>query len=65
MAKGFAQIIALFVGITISVVMVANVVLPTVFGANKTTWDTGTIAMWTIVGISVVALMILLMYRGG
>jgi hypothetical protein len=65
MAKGFAAIIALFVGITISVVMVANVVLPTVFGANKTGWDTGTTAMWTIVGISVVALMILLMYRGG
>jgi len=62
--KGFAQIIALFVGITIGIVMVANVVLPTVFLANKTAWDAGTIAMWSIVGISVVALMILLMYRG-
>lgn len=79
MKKGFAQIIALFVGITIAIVMVANVVLPTVFNVNTSLpinasnlsrgyyyqWDAGTIAMWSIVGISIVALLILLMYRGG
>ena len=62
--KGFGGVIMLFVGITIAVILVANVVLPTVFGANKTGWDTGTTAMWGVIGIALVAVLLLMLFRG-
>jgi len=58
--KGFSGIITLFIGITIAAVLVANVVMPTVAGANKTTWDTGSVALWSVVGIAVIAAFILM-----
>lgn len=64
MKKGFAGIIVLFVGITIAVILVANVVLPTVFGANQTAWDTGTKAIWGVLGVALVAVLLLMVFGG-
>lgn len=64
MQKGFAGIIVLFVGITIAVILVANVVLPTVFGANQTLWDSGTKAIWGVLGVSLVAVLLLMVFGG-
>jgi hypothetical protein len=62
--KGFGGIIMMFVGITIALVLVANVVMPTIFDANQTGWDAGTIAMWGILGIGMVAVVLLMLFRG-
>jgi hypothetical protein len=64
MKHGFAGIIVLFVGITIAVILVANVVLPTVFGANQSTWDTGTKAIWGVLGVALVAVLLLMVFGG-
>jgi len=64
MKKGFAGIIILFVGITIAVILVANVVLPTVSEANKTGWDSGTTAIWGVLGVSLVAVLLLMIFGG-
>lgn len=64
MKKGFAGIIVLFVGITIAVILVANVVLPTVFSANQTLWDTGTKAIWGVLGVALVAVLLLMVFGG-
>jgi hypothetical protein len=64
MKKGFAGIIMLFVGLTIAIVLVSTVVLPQVFDTNTDTWDTGTIAMWSILGIAIVALLLLMIFKG-
>lgn len=59
----FSGIILLYVGLTIAVVLVSSVVLPQIFGANKTTWDTATIAIWGILGLSVVASLIMMIFK--
>lgn len=64
MKKGFTGIVYLFVGLTIAVVLVASVVLPQVFGANQTLWDSGTKAIWSVLGISIVAALILMVFAG-
>ena len=64
MKKGFAGIIVLFVGITIAVILVTNVVLPTVFNANQTLWDPGTIAIWSVLGVALVAVLLLMIFGG-
>lgn len=58
MKHGYAKIVGLFVGVTVAIVLVGNVVMPTLFGVNTTTWDTATIAIWAVVGIVVVTALI-------
>lgn len=60
MKKGFAKIIVLFVGVTVAVVLVGNVVLDTIFSVNQTGWDTASIALWAVVPIVVIASLILI-----
>lgn len=60
---GFAGVILLYVGLTIAVVLVATVVLPQIFGVNQTTWDTGTKAVWAILGLCVVASLIVMIFK--
>lgn len=60
---GFAGIIMLYVGLVIAVILVASVVLPTVFGANQTLWDTGTKAIWGILGLCIVASLIVMIFK--
>lgn len=64
MKHGFDGIIYLFVGITIAIIMVANVVLPTIAGANTSEWDAGTAALWSILGLVVVAALVLMVFGG-
>lgn len=60
MKKGFAKIIVLFVGVTVAVVLVGNVVLDTIFTVDQTGWDTASIALWAVVPIVVIASLILI-----
>jgi len=77
--KGFTGIIYLFVSLTIAVILVSSVVLPQIFTANQTacaytnasgvcmdnrTWDAGAIALWSILGIVVVASLITIVATG-
>ena len=39
------------IGLTLGAIMLSSVFFPQVFGANTTGWDTGTIAIWTAVGV--------------
>ena len=64
MKKGFAGIIMLFIGIMIAIVIVANVLLPTVFTANQDGWDPGTKAIFNILGIALVAVLLLMIFSG-
>ena len=36
------------ISITLGVIMLANVFIPTVKGVNTTTWTTGEIALWSV-----------------
>ena len=47
MKKGFANIINYALGIAVLVILVSTVVLPQIFGANTTTWDSNTKTLWT------------------
>jgi len=64
MKKGFAGIIVLFVGITIAIILVANVVLPVIFAADQTDWDAGTIAIYGVLGVALVAVLLLMVFGG-
>jgi len=64
MKKGFAGIIVLFVGITIAVILVSNVVLPVIFAADQTDWDPGTIAIYGVLGVALVAVLLLMIFGG-
>ena len=64
MKKGFAGIIVLFVGITIAVILVSNVVLPVIFAADQTDWDAGTIAIYGVLGVALVAVLLLMVFGG-
>jgi len=64
MKHGFDGIIMLFVGLAIAIIMVANVVLPTIAGVDTTDWDTGAAALWSIVGLVIVASLILMVFGG-
>lgn len=45
-------IVSGIVTITIGVIMLVNVFLPQVFGANTSTWDASSVAMWSVVGLA-------------
>jgi len=50
MANFVAGIISLVLGI----VLVANLFMPTVKNTNTTTWTTGEVAMWGVVGLAAI-----------
>jgi len=50
----------------ITVIIVAAIVpaaLVSVFGANTSTWDTATVAIWGILGVIIVAIIVLMLYN--
>lgn len=53
--SGFGNIIYGAVGLTIFLILITSVIMPTVMGANKTGWDAGSTALWGILGLVVVA----------
>jgi len=63
LTTGFAGIIMLYVGLTIAIVLVVNVVMPTIASANTTGWGTATIAIFGILGLSVIAGLILMVFK--
>lgn len=50
MANFVSGIISLVLGI----VLVANLFMPTVKGTNTSTWSTGEVAMWSVVGLAAI-----------
>lgn len=63
MKKGFVNLIVGIIAIVIAIILIANVVMPTVKTANTTGWTTSELAMWGIVGIVVIAGVILLVIK--
>jgi amino acid transporter len=61
--KGFSAIITTFIGLAIAIVLVANVVMPTLMGANTSGWSTGTLAIWGVLPIVVIAGLLLMVLR--
>lgn len=48
---------AIFTGVltaVLSVILITSVLLPTVYSANKTTWDTATVAVYAIIPLTAV-----------
>lgn len=39
------------ISITLGVIMLANVFIPVVKGVNTTTWTSGEVALWGVVGL--------------
>lgn len=60
--KGFTNIIYLFVGLAIAIILVANVVMPVITSVNTSGWSsyTGLTALWGIVPIVVIAGLVLM-----
>jgi len=61
--KGFSQIITTFVGLAIAIILTANVVMTTITGANTSGWDTGTLAIWGVLPIVVIASLLLMLFK--
>lgn len=60
----FDGIITLFVGLTIAVVLVGSVVLPTIYNTNTTGWQTAVITFFMLLlPIVVVAALLLIVLR--
>jgi hypothetical protein len=60
----FDGIITLFVGLTIAVVLVGSVVLPTIYATNTSGWQTAVITFFTLLlPIVVVAALLLIVLR--
>jgi hypothetical protein len=62
MAKGLDSIFDLALGLLIGGAMVGAAVTA-VFAQNTSTWDTGTVAMWGVVGILGAGLFIYALYK--
>jgi hypothetical protein len=49
-----ASFVGGIIALTLGVVLVANLFMPTVHGTNTSTWSTGEVAMWAVVGLAAV-----------
>lgn len=60
--KGFSNIVYLFVGLTLAIILVANVVIPTIVGTNTSGWTsyTGLTQIWGILPLVIVAGLLLM-----
>ena len=52
------------IGLVILIILVANVVMPTLKDANTTGWSTGEVVMWGAAGIVLIATVIITVSRG-
>lgn len=60
----FGGIITLFVGLTVAIVLVGAVVVPTILGTNTTGWDPAVKTFFTVLlPIVVVAALLLIVLR--
>jgi len=46
-----ANIVGAIVGLTIGIIMFANVLMPTLKGTNTSEWTSSEIAMWGVAGL--------------
>lgn len=44
--------VAGLISLVLGIVLVANLFMPTVKGTNTSGWDTGEVAMWSVVGLA-------------
>lgn len=51
MKKGFAAIVDYALGVAVLVILTATVIMPQIFGANQTTWDSNTKGIWAVLGV--------------
>lgn len=60
--KGFSNIVYLFVGLTLAIILVANVVIPTITGVNTSGWTsyTGLTQIWGVLPLVIVAGLLLM-----
>lgn len=49
-----ANFVAGIISLTLGVVLVVNLFMPTVKGANTDTWTAGEVAMWGVVGLAAI-----------
>ena len=49
-----ANFVAGIISLTLGVVLVVNLFMPTVKGANTSSWTAGEIAMWGVVGLAAI-----------
>lgn len=56
---GFEGIVVGVIGFVILIVAITQVVYPQVFNVNKTNWDSGTSAIWGLLGIAIAGVAIL------
>ena len=49
-----ANFVAGIISLVLGVVLVANLFMPTVKGTNTSTWSTGEVAMWGVVGLAAI-----------
>jgi hypothetical protein len=49
-----ANFVAGIISLTLGVVLIANLFLPTVHDTNTSTWSPGEVAMWSVVGLAAV-----------
>jgi len=60
----FGGVITLFVGLTIAIVLVGEVVIPTIYDTNTSLWDTAVVTFYTVLlPIVVVAALLLIVLR--
>lgn len=50
-----ASLIGGIIGLTVTVILVTTVLIPTVIDTNTSTWDTQTVAIYSIVSLVAVA----------
>jgi len=50
-----ASLIGGIIGLTITVILVTTVLIPTITGTNTSTWDAQTIAIFSVTGLVAVA----------
>ena len=63
-SKGFSDIVNFALGIAILVILIATVVMPQIFGANQTTWDSNTKTIWAVLGVGVAIAVLVYIFSG-
>lgn len=46
------------IGLVVLIILVATVVMPQIVSANTTDWDAGSIALWSVAGLVLIAVVI-------
>lgn len=61
--KGFTGIVMLYIGLAVAVIMVVSVVMPVIVAANTTLWGAPAIAIFGVLGMSVIASLVMMVFK--